>query len=189
MSGLYRRAADLGAACREPIPIGCHRVKCKLIPQTNRSEQMEAKSQPAFKTIPISNSRRARTRGRRGCTASSLLCAAELHSRRHSLGDRHLVRHPDPDAGDRGLFPDGRLAWLSAGGREDQAAPPHGFEIFDHLNQRAGAVRCTLLTSGRDQAACLCIAPFADTVPRIARTERSIAAHSLAISAAARPSA
>jgi hypothetical protein len=31
-------------------------------------------------------------------------------------------------------------------------------------------------------AACLCIAPDADAVPRIAFTERSIAAHSLAIS-------
>jgi hypothetical protein len=33
-----------------------------------------------------------------------------------------------------------------------------------------------------DQAACLCIAPFAETVPRIAFTERSMAAHSRAIS-------
>jgi hypothetical protein len=40
-----------------------------------------------------------------------------------------------------------------------------------------------------DQAACLCMAPFAEAVPRIALTERSIAAQSLAISAAARPSA
>jgi hypothetical protein len=31
-------------------------------------------------------------------------------------------------------------------------------------------------------AACLCIVPDADAVPRIALTERSIAAHSLAIS-------
>jgi hypothetical protein len=38
-------------------------------------------------------------------------------------------------------------------------------------------------------AACLCIAPEAGTDPRIAFTERSIAAHSRPISAAARPSA
>jgi hypothetical protein len=38
-------------------------------------------------------------------------------------------------------------------------------------------------------AACLCIAPDADAWPRIALTERSIAAHSRPISDAARPSA
>jgi hypothetical protein len=42
---------------------------------------------------------------------------------------------------------------------------------------------------GLVQAACLCIAPVAETCPRIALTERSIAAQSLPISAAARPSA
>jgi hypothetical protein len=41
----------------------------------------------------------------------------------------------------------------------------------------------------RNYAACLCIAPLADALPRIAFTERSIAAHSRLISAAARPSA
>jgi hypothetical protein len=41
----------------------------------------------------------------------------------------------------------------------------------------------------RNYAACLCIAPLADALPRIAFTERSIAAHSRPISAAARPSA
>ncbi len=40
-----------------------------------------------------------------------------------------------------------------------------------------------------DQAACLCMAPDEEAEPRIALTERSIAAHSLLISAAARPSA
>jgi hypothetical protein len=38
-------------------------------------------------------------------------------------------------------------------------------------------------------AACLCIAPVDDAAPRIAFTERSIAAHNRLISAAARPSA
>ena len=37
----------------------------------------------------------------------------------------------------------------------------------------------------RNYAACLCIAPLADALPRIAFTERSIAAHSRLISAAA----
>lgn len=41
----------------------------------------------------------------------------------------------------------------------------------------------------QNYAACLCIAPVADALPRIAFTERSIAAHSRLISAAARPSA
>ena len=41
----------------------------------------------------------------------------------------------------------------------------------------------------RCYAACLCIAPLVGAEPRIAFTERSIAAHSRAISAAARPSA
>jgi hypothetical protein len=45
------------------------------------------------------------------------------------------------------------------------------------------------LQYGLVQAACLCIAPVAETCPRIALTERSIAAQSLPISAAARPSA
>lgn len=45
------------------------------------------------------------------------------------------------------------------------------------------------LADGLDQAACLCIAPVAEAWPRIALIERSIAAHSLPISAAARPSA
>jgi hypothetical protein len=34
----------------------------------------------------------------------------------------------------------------------------------------------------KNYAACLCIAPDADAVPRMAFTERSIAAHSLPIS-------
>jgi hypothetical protein len=41
----------------------------------------------------------------------------------------------------------------------------------------------------RCYAACLCMAPEADADPRIALIERSIAPHSLVISAAARPSA
>ncbi len=41
----------------------------------------------------------------------------------------------------------------------------------------------------RCYAACLCMAPDADADPRIALIERSIAPHSLEISAAARPSA
>jgi hypothetical protein len=41
----------------------------------------------------------------------------------------------------------------------------------------------------RNYAACLCMAPDEDTVPRIALIERSIAAHRRPISAAARPSA
>src|SRR5579872_7087179 len=41
----------------------------------------------------------------------------------------------------------------------------------------------------KNYAACLCIAPFEGALPRIAFTERSIAAHSRPISAAARPSA
>jgi hypothetical protein len=45
------------------------------------------------------------------------------------------------------------------------------------------------LSTSRNYAACLCIAPVADELPRIALTERSIAAHSRPISAAARPSA
>src|SRR4051794_8775885 len=43
--------------------------------------------------------------------------------------------------------------------------------------------------SDGDYAACLCMAPEADAVPRIALIERSIAAHSRLISEAARPSA
>ena len=58
----------------------------------------------------------------------------------------------------------------------------------EQKNARSPRVLCQ---SGvrRDYAACLCIAPLADAVPRIAFTERSIAAHSRPISAAARPSA
>jgi hypothetical protein len=87
-----------------------------------------------------------------------------------------------------------------------EASAPQGFTLEDilwaigssHLSgspankKRAVAARSllVLLDSGvSDHAACLCIAPLADAVPRIALIERSIAAHSLPISAAARPSA
>ena len=46
-----------------------------------------------------------------------------------------------------------------------------------------------LLSNKAAYAACLCIAPDAEAWPRIALTERSIAAHSRPISDAARPSA
>jgi hypothetical protein len=60
-----------------------------------------------------------------------------------------------------------------------------------HNEKRAELARsCQPLSQyGLVQAACLCIAPVAETCPRIALTERSIAAQSLPISAAARPSA
>ena len=54
---------------------------------------------------------------------------------------------------------------------------------------RGKLARSWSTTDVADQAACLCIAPLAEADPRIAFTERSIADHSLAISAAARPSA
>jgi hypothetical protein len=60
----------------------------------------------------------------------------------------------------------------------------------NHIKKRAKFAR-SLLRQGlrRGYAACLCIAPLVDAVPRIALIERSIAAHSRPISAAARPSA
>ena len=59
-----------------------------------------------------------------------------------------------------------------------------------HHNEKTRGPRAFFADSpcGGTYAACLCIAPDADTVPRIAFTERSIAAHSRLISAAARPS-
>ena len=57
--------------------------------------------------------------------------------------------------------------------------------------QNARTARAFLVgqMTNENYAACLCIAPDADAVPRIALTERSIAAHSLAISCAPRLSA
>jgi hypothetical protein len=61
---------------------------------------------------------------------------------------------------------------------------------LDHNNKTARNSRVLYPQAAwRNYAACLCIVPVADTVPRIAFTERSIADHSRAISAAARPSA
>jgi hypothetical protein len=85
----------------------------------------------------------------------------------------------------RRIKPDGRLF-----------ERPCATRLFDSglsaNKKRAEAARSllVLLVGGvSDHAACLCIVPLADAVPRIARTERSIAAHSRPISAAARPSA
>ncbi len=60
----------------------------------------------------------------------------------------------------------------------------------DHNRKTRGARAFFVeLAVRRNYAACLCIVPLADAVPRIAFTERSIAAHNRLISAAARPSA
>src|SRR5665213_4579328 len=58
-------------------------------------------------------------------------------------------------------------------------------------NRKTRGTRAFLVdrTVRRNYAACLCIAPDAEALQRIAFTERSIAAHSLLISSAARPSA
>src|ERR1700694_2813398 len=68
------------------------------------------------------------------------------------------------------------------------AKPLRGDEVTKEKTRGARAFFVSLAVR-RNYAACLCIAPLAGALPRIAFTERSIAAHSRLISAAARPSA
>lgn len=110
------------------------------------------------------------------------------------MGDRHLVRDTVPVTSNRVLRADGGLTASPAEHRDYSGSSQLGREKsgpqIGHKKTRGGP-RVLSLSFGslRRQAACLCIAPEAETVPRIAFTERSIAAQSRAISCAARPSA
>ncbi len=154
------------------------------------------------------------TRGRRReHSEQSLPRASGLQHAGHSLGGRHLVGHPEPVAGHRVLYADGGLSrrWLADAARNGAPGDSHGESIRRNRKERiaspltrrddqvlSGATHnrktrgarafFVEMTVRRNYAACLCIAPVADAVPRIAFTERSIAAHSRLISAAARPS-
>ncbi len=126
------------------------------------------------------------------------------------MGCRHLVGDPDPGAGDPVLSADGGVtaacSVIARSTATTQSIDPytrmngllrgacHRLRVRaarnDDDKKRAGAARSFQFEPRlRCYAACLCIAPEADAVPRIALIERSIAAHSRLISAAARPSA
>ena len=74
-------------------------------------------------------------------------------------------------------------------GRRMRADPLAGSDEKKEKRAESRAFFIGPKTKPRGYAACLCMAPDADAVPRIALIERSIAPHRRAISAAARPSA
>jgi hypothetical protein len=129
---------------------------------------------------------------RGGQSESCIVGRTGLHHRRHSVGGRYLDGDPGLVPGDRVLHADGRLTPVRG---ITTSSPRNGLDRYAGMmlsEQRSERTQRALffdLRAPAPYAACLCIAPVAETDPRIALTDRSIAAHSRPISAAARPSA
>src|SRR5436190_17950031 len=101
-----------------------------------------------------------------------------------------MVGDPLLFAGDRLLHADGGLSRHRSSRQQNPRARIHRYAgMTIGGRKRAKPARSLWVWQRGYYAACLCIAPDADADPRIALTERSIAAHSRPISAAARPSA